>query len=190
MSNGSTGGLSLRNFFYYANTTCSDFHIKCMLRNYKRQSTKTSKASNLNKKGGSSFPATSRCYSPPKARLEGFGSRVERRVVFTSLRSLCRFRGLAPVAVLLRALVLRVLVSCMLAPINSLLPYSPLLSPTIPTFDIMSSSNNIRPSLYVSTTPVDQEGDVPVTWNMMRNNVQPMLLEVSGVFQQSMLIVS
>ena len=74
--------------------------------------------------------------------------------------------------------------------INSPFPYFLPSSPTIPTFDIMSSSNNVRPSLYVSTTPVDQEGGVPVAWNMMRNNVQPMLLEVSGVFQQSMLIVS
>ena len=61
----------------------------------------------------------------------------------------------------------------------------------IPTFDIMSSPiNNARPSLYVSTTPIDQEGEVPVTWNMMRNNVNLILLEVSDVFQQSLLIVS
>ena len=67
-------------------------------------------------------------------------------------------------------------------PINSSYSHS---SPftVVPTFDIMSSSNNVRPSLYVSTTPVDQEGEVPITWNMMRNNVQPMLLEVSDVFQ-------
>ena len=80
--------------------------------------------------------------------------------------------------------------SAVLLLINSPPLYSLLSPPTIPTSDIMSSSNNVRPSLYVSTTPVDQEGEVPVTWNMMRNNVQPMLLEVSGVFQQSMLIVS
>ena len=54
----------------------------------------------------------------------------------------------------------------------------------------MSSFNTVRPSLYVSTTPVDQEGEVPNAWNQMRANVRPMILEVSGVFQQSMLIVS
>ena len=61
---------------------------------------------------------------------------------------------------------------------------------TIPTFDIMSSYNNVRPSLYVSTTPVDQEEDFSNAWNAMRANVRPALLEVSDIFQQSMLIVA
>ena len=61
---------------------------------------------------------------------------------------------------------------------------------TIPAFDIMSSFNNTRPALRVVTTPVDQEGAVPNAWNQMRANVRPMILEVSGVFQQSLLIVS
>ena len=75
-------------------------------------------------------------------------------------------------------------------PINSPLPYSLLSSPTIPTSDIMSSFNAVHPSLYVSTTPVDQESAIPNAWNQMRAHVRPMMLEVSGVFQQSLLIVS
>ena len=63
-------------------------------------------------------------------------------------------------------------------------------STTVPTFDIMSSFNDVCPSLYVSTTPVDQAGEVPIAWNQMRANVRLMMLEVSGVFQQSLLIVS
>ena len=62
-------------------------------------------------------------------------------------------------------------------------------STTIPTFDIMSSFNDARPSLYVSTTPVDQAGEVPIAWNQMRANVRLMMLEASGVFQQLSLIV-
>ena len=81
---------------------------------------------------------------------------------------------------------------------NALLPFLPSthlthhspLSTTIPTFDIMSSFNNTRPALRVSTTPVDQEGAIPNAWNQMRASVRPMILEVSDVFQQSLLIVS
>ena len=54
----------------------------------------------------------------------------------------------------------------------------------------MSSFNDARPSLYVSTTQVDQAGEVPIAWNQMRANVRPMMLEVSDVFRQSLLIVS